>query len=68
MRGLIWFSSFREDFNMKNLQCTSDNRHQVMAKVHLVPEENIKIQKVNDGRTDEGRPVVANAHMTLRVR
>jgi hypothetical protein len=22
MRGLIWFSSFREDFNMKNLQCT----------------------------------------------
>jgi hypothetical protein len=36
MRGLIWCSSFREDFNMKNLQCTSDNSHQVMAKVHLV--------------------------------
>ena len=29
----------------------------------VVSEENIKIQKVNDGR-----PVVANAHMTLRVR
>jgi hypothetical protein len=33
-----------------------------------VSEENIKIQKVNDGRTDDGHPVVANAHMTLRVR
>jgi hypothetical protein len=29
---------------------------------------NIKIQKVNSGRTDDGRPVVANAHLTLRVR
>ena len=28
--------------------------------------EYIKIQKVNDGRTDDGRPVVANAHMTLK--
>ena len=26
-----------------------------------VSEENIKIQKVNSGRTDDGRPVVANA-------
>jgi hypothetical protein len=34
----------------------------------VVSEENIKIQKVNDRRTDDGRPVVANAHMTLRVR
>ena len=34
----------------------------------VVSEENIKIQKVNDGRTEDGRPVVANAHMTLRVR
>jgi hypothetical protein len=33
----------------------------------VVSEENIKIQKVNSGRTDDGRPVVANAHMTLRV-
>jgi hypothetical protein len=32
----------------------------------VVSEENIKIQKVNDGRTDDGRPVVANAHMTLK--
>jgi hypothetical protein len=29
----------------------------------VVSEENIKIQKYNDGR-----PVVANAHMTLRIR
>ena len=39
----------------------------------VVSEENIKIQKVNSGRTDgrttdDGRPVVANAHMTLGVR
>jgi hypothetical protein len=34
----------------------------------VVSEENIKIQKVNDGRKDDGRPVIANAHMTLRVR
>ena len=32
----------------------------------VVSEENIKIQKVNDGRTDDGHPVVANAHMTLK--
>ena len=36
--------------------------------VPMASEENIKIQKVNDGWTDEGRPVVANAYMTLRVR
>ena len=33
----------------------------------VVSEENIKIQKDNDERTDDGRPVVSNAHMTLWV-
>ena len=28
----------------------------------VVSEENIKIQKVNSGRTDDGLPVLATAH------
>jgi phosphopantetheine adenylyltransferase len=56
-------------YRIKDLDLTFRNS---ILKTHyltfVVSKENIKIQKVNSGRTDDGRPVVANAHMTLRVR